>query len=267
VSRDSGAGPPLGPVTAVDYARILAEAEAQHQRDARAAIALIFKIPNDAREHKDGQALLERIRASAADTAADARKKAEASKATTTNDFRDGEAKQKEASSLRLPQQTDQAVLLFQQAEQAFTRATSTEWTAEQFVEEAVRLQGTGNIDRAIDSAVEGLKRDPRSQRALTFLAERRAEASGSARVARRQATEAGASEANSEKFRQAVAIERKADESKSALQTQQAVKTYGDARRAFNDAASASANEIKNAVARANEQGAVRIAEKFLKD
>ena len=252
-------GPP--PPPAVDYGPILEAARKNKDVAALDAIALIRKIPADAREHAEAQELLSSIRSEAAGAAAAARQKAVAANATTQDAFRDGDRQLKQADGLPDP---EAAVPAYAEAARSFNRAATAELTPQQLFQVARDAFRAGKTDEAIDYAVRAYQRDSSHKPALEFLNARRADAARQADNARKKAAAAGATAENSEKFKQGLARQQ-AGATATTLETRDALARFRQATVAFEEAQTGAAtqlsqqqiqlaNEMKNAVDRAED-------------
>jgi predicted Ser/Thr protein kinase len=234
--------PQLGPVRplnpAADYTRTMADAETAYEvGNASTAVSLALSVPDGAPERQRAVALLTRIRVEAATAARASRQAAAAAGAMAEQEFLDGDAKLKTAEALTALPDTELASRTYRDADRAFASAVSAGWSAERFVQEARRLYGAGDVEGAIEKALQALTRDRGNQSAVGFLADRRLEAGKLATASRKKAIAAGASEENSDKFKLGRGLERVADGHTAARETQGAVDAYRRATLAFEDA------------------------------
>ena len=252
---DQVAPPP--PPPPVDYAPILAAARRNTDVDALAAVALIRKIPADAREHAAAQDLLRDIRTNAADAAAAARQKAMAANAMSQGAFLEGDRQLRKADGLTDP---GTAIPAYLEAARSFSRAATAELTPPQLFQLAQDAFREGKTDEAIDYAQRAHQRNSRYQPALGFLNARRADEGRRTEDARKKAIAAGASVENSQTFKLALAKEQSAT-AHPPLETREAIAKFREAFDGFELAAAQVgqqrtqlANEVKEAVGRANE-------------
>ena len=241
---------------AVDYAPVLADAEAQSARgELLSAIAKARTIPTGAPQYARAQDLVGRIRAAAATRATAGRQTAEAAGAATQDAFLDADRQLQQAHAMP---DAEAAVKLFEEARQSFVRAASAGLTLDQLMQRARDAIRRANIKDAIAYAAQALSRDSNYQPAIVFLNDQRQKAARATREARQRATTEGASEENSAEFKNARRLESGADGfSSTPLETPKAVDAYGDAKAEYDKvyASAHDANVVAGALRRADQR------------
>ncbi len=237
-ATSSVSGPPTGLTDPpVDFGRTVQEARDKYQRrDVQGAISTALSVPETAAERSQAMNLLDQIRADADARAVADQRDAETAGKRSEIVFQQGVKKQSDAQQRVQPADTWLAVTLFGEASALFRQATSSGWSSARLLQQARNEYAASRLPQAIDFALQALARGDGSD-AAAFLRSIRTTAATDAATAAREARNAGATEANSLSFKDAVSKQDVAERLTSPTDTRAAVDAFGAATVAYANA------------------------------